>query len=155
MAKFIQLNINYDPEYPHGYQQEDPLFSAPEPWFPYKAGGVSVLGLKFRRKHVVTKGFDPYDGDKWTLKIGKPRGRLGELKLVLSSVVSYGIELDYTKYGDDRRLARIPALYKRLYCAYGDRLPWLWRKLWDFLDYRWAWYSYNEDVVDVWAHYYE
>ena len=150
----IKLNIGYDPGLPFGSMQgpqDDPLFDAPEPRFPLRGNTVSVLGLRLTHEHLNSRGFDPYAGECWTLKIGEAHGRLGELKLTISDLICATVEVQWIKYGDDWRMLRVPAGHRVLHrsCEVEwEKMPRIWRKLWDFLKYRLLWWQYNSPKED-------
>lgn len=134
--KLIQLNIRYDPEYPFDYVTEQDYWEAKyparvKPLFPFKQGyGVIIGPLVFHRKHVVTKGFDPYAGERWELKIG----RWFELKL--ATVIGFSAKL---------------TLFGKTFTSYekdGGKLSQPWSLLLNALEYRYEWWERNEYVED-------
>ena len=132
MGRLITLDIRYDPDYPFDWVP-DPTFGSPEPRFPYRGNGrrgtVSVLGLRFKREHVVTRGSDPYAGDTWSLKVGK-----FELKLSNVVICTTGVRWNCREL-----------LSARGYSAKDLPQPWglLRRFLWNFLNYRKYWLECN------------
>lgn len=151
--KLISLNIRYDPEYPFDWvsmeQQQFPELNAPKPLFPFRGfgrqGHVSVLGVHFNYHHRTTRGFDPYAGEEWTCTVGP-------FELLLSSVVCSMATLEFhwqargklwlmlMKSGEPTFVKR--ALFDVREYRQAD-MPWLVRKLWDFLEYRRAWFEAN------------
>jgi hypothetical protein len=138
----IKLDINYDPDLPPGMQQaaEKPT---PKPIFPYRGGinGISVFGLKFLRRHISNAGpkHDPYCGEVWT-------ANAGPLEFEYSTVICYTIGM--------RWRSRDIFEYR---ATYWKELPWMLRKLADFLEYRYEWYMNNEYIEDPYGslEYYE
>lgn len=139
--KLIQLNIRYDPEYPFDWVAEQEYYenmypSDKRPMFPYKgshrSGYINVLGLCFNYSHVVTKGFDPYAGDEWEAK-------LGNFRLRLSTVICCSAELSYKR----KDVFNIREYEMK-------SMPYLIRKLFEFLEYRYEWEENNrpEDPYD-------
>lgn len=165
------LNIDYDPEYPFDHPQQE-IDDSPEPWFPYRRGGVKVLGLEFVRTRVNTGGFDPYAGDRWTCTVlDRPCGA-PLLTIVASDVIALHFEIEvsplalidvlYVAYGMPFFWPRIDAdfrgrSYKLLnwYEGFDSKVPLPMRWLWNFLDYRWEWFSTHDDSQDLGLSYYE
>jgi hypothetical protein len=153
----IKLDINYDPGLPdcmQGPSDYDVLSRRKEPTFPYRHlasfEGVSILGLKFCRKHVVTRGFDPYAGTVWKVAVGNSDSFFGQVKFSLSSLVCYEAKVGWTSLGQSR--------HWRVACdCFLKDAPWWFRTLWDFLEYRWEWFQHNQPE-EYWhedGHYYE
>ena len=137
--KLIQLNIRYDPEYPFDWVSEQDYYEAHyppnrKPLFPFKwQSGVVIGPWAFYREHVVTGGFDPYAGERWTLEIGK------WLEIELSTVVAFTGKL--TVFGK--------TFESHEKCKKGKmHISWLWRVLLQALEYRYEWWARNEDVED-------
>lgn len=106
-----------------------------KPTFPYvtRLGGVELpLGLVFRRRHVTTRGFDPYAGEEWTLKSRNFSVRLSTVMACMFEVKFFG--LTFSKYGIG-----------------WEETPWYCRRLFEFLDYRFEWHEHNEYVEDPYA----
>jgi hypothetical protein len=90
----------------------------------------------FIMKTVNTGGPDPYAGDVWTARLGDKRGRFGEIEFTFGNVVIYEARLEWMKYGDDPRKARLPSGYRKLLHIVAmerHNLPWVLRKLWAVL----------------------
>jgi hypothetical protein len=132
--KLTKLDINYDPDLPPG-MQGPPRISEPKPYFPYswKINGVSVLGLKFIRKHVSNAGpkHDPYCGEVWTCNAGP-------LEFEYSTVICCTVALRW----QSRSIFDYRAYYFR------KELPWMLRKLADCLESRYNWFMENEYQED-------
>lgn len=131
--KMTRLDINYDPDLPLG-MQGPPQISEPKPYFPYsrKINGVSVMGLKFIRKHVSNADLkhDSYCGDVWT-------ANLGPLEFEYSTVIYCTAALRYWSHDIFEYRA-----------FYWKELPWALRKLTDFLEYRYHWFMENDYQED-------
>lgn len=134
MSKLIELNIRYDPDYPFDWVTEQEYYenlypTDKRPRFPYRgshrSGAVIVLGLCFNYRQVRSGGFDPYQGDDWDLQ-------LGSFRLTLSTMICCVAELTFKR----RHIFNIREYEMK-------SMPYLIRKLVDFLEYRYEWEQRN------------
>lgn len=161
--RLTQLNIRYDPDYPFDWvNQQPPEVGAPLPKFPFDGHKVSVLGLHFVHKHIVTEGFDPYAGDRWTLELGKDKYRPW-LLFTLDSTVSWCAKLEvkpwrlvdslywHVPWGwwkiSDGAFRWFPGIDYSRYEG-STKMPRWFVLLWDFLEYRRGWWECNSPQED-------
>lgn len=138
--KLTQLNIRYDPDYPFDWASEEDYWEAKypanrKPLFPFnwQPSGVKIGPYVFTREHIVTKGFDPYAGERWELEIGK------WFRLELATVISFRAEC--TLFGK--------TFISHEKCKQGKmHISWPWRLILDALEYRYEWWERNEHVED-------